>query len=78
MGMRWEIPLSGNGGRYLNIRSFLGSQAVAQRVEELSLGEATDAGGVVGGQILCTGGERADLEELNVEDRAPSAIEPSE
>jgi hypothetical protein len=78
MWMRWKIPLPRNRRRYLNIRSFLGPQAVAQRVEELSLGEAAGAGGVVGCQILCTGGERADLEELNVEDRAPSAIEPSE
>src|SRR5205814_2355438 len=78
MGVRRKIPLSGNGRRYLDIRRFLWPQTVAQRVEELTLGETTGAGGVVGGQLLRARGERPDLEELNIEDRAPNAVEPSE
>jgi hypothetical protein len=78
MWMQWKIPLTRCSRRYLDIRSFLRPQAIAEGVEDLPLGEASSAGSVVGRQVLGASGERSDLEELNVENRAASAIEPSE
>src|SRR5437868_7710472 len=77
MRMQRKIPLAGNGRRYFDIRRFLGPQAVAKGVEDLSIVESSIAGSVVGRQVLGASGEWSDLEELNVEHRAPGAIEPS-
>src|SRR5437868_15486130 len=77
MRMQRKIPLAGNGRRYFDIRRFLGPQPVAKGVEDLSLAEPSGAGSVVGRQVLGASREWSDLEELNVEHRAPGAIEPS-
>src|ERR1700674_673274 len=74
--MQWEIALPGNRRRNVDVRRLFGAQTIAQRVEDLPLGEASGPCCVVGSQVLCTSFERTDL-ELPYQ-RVPHTIQPSE
>jgi hypothetical protein len=52
--MQREIAFAGSRRCYLDIWSFLGTKTIPERVEDLSLGKATGASGVVGSQVFWT------------------------
>jgi hypothetical protein len=74
--MQWEIPLSRNCRRYLDVRCFLRTQSIAQRIEDLPLAEVAGSGSIVGREILGARREGSDLKILLIQDRAPGAVEP--
>ena len=69
--MKREVPLPGNGRRYLDIRRLLRAQSVTQSIEQLALCEAAEARGDIGGEVLGTSDERPDAELLRMMGTAP-------
>ena len=73
--MQREISLARSGRRYFNVGGLLGPQTVPKRVEDLSLGESSNPGGVIGSDILGAREERTNVELLDR--RVAHAIQPS-
>jgi hypothetical protein len=72
--MQWEVALTRDHRRNLDIRRLLGSQSVSQRIEYLPLGKSAGPRKVVGRQVFRTGDEAADTELLR---RISDAVEKS-
>src|ERR1700693_6297620 len=72
--MQRKVALAGNRRRDRDVRRFFWPQAIAQCVEDLSLAEASGAGGIVGREVLGTGHERTNPELLC--DRVSHSVQP--